>query len=68
MLPGYMTMGTKGMGDMIDTGMAIPENSIPMLKGEGGFGVNICLGGMAGFVAVRDDVSDEQLTRNALPG
>ena len=68
MLPGYMTMGTTGMNDMTDTGMAIPENSIPMLKGEGGFGVNISLGGMAGFVAVRDEVSDEQLTRNAFPG
>lgn len=68
MLPGYMTMGTTGMTDMTDMQMAIPENSIPMLKGKGGFGVNISLGGMAGLVAVRDQVSDEQLAKNEFPG
>jgi len=35
-LPGYMTMGQSGMGDMSDmAGMPIPKNSVPMLGGRG---------------------------------
>jgi hypothetical protein len=37
LLPGYMTMGQDGMGDMAEMGMAVPENSIPMVGGPGPF-------------------------------
>ncbi|MEM6995667.1 MAG: copper oxidase, partial [Myxococcota bacterium] len=30
-LPGYMTMGQHGMGDMGEMGMKVPDNSIPMV-------------------------------------
>lgn len=52
LIPGYMTMGTKGMRDMTKTGMPIPINSIPMLGYDGPFGQTV-LGGMANILRVR---------------
>ncbi|MCK5944894.1 MAG: copper oxidase [Planctomycetes bacterium] len=68
LLPGYMTMGAKGMGDMTDMGMPLPENSVPMIKAEGGFGKDVSLGGMAGVLKVREGLSDEALEANRDPG
>jgi FtsP/CotA-like multicopper oxidase with cupredoxin domain len=56
LLPGYMTMGTTGMGDMTDMGMAVPKNSIPMLGGKGQFGT-IDMGGMFTLVKVREEIT-----------
>ncbi len=53
-LPGYMSMGTTGMGGMGDMGMPIPPNSVPMRGGPGPFG-NIDMGGMVTVLKVRDD-------------
>ena len=53
-----MTMGTKGMTNMMDMEMALPQNSIPMAKGRGGFNAAISLGGMAGVLKVRNDIED----------
>ncbi len=58
LVPGYMTMGQNGMGDMGYPGgmnMAVPDNSIPMQKGMGKYGP-IFLGGMATLVKVRDEL------------
>ncbi len=52
-LPDYMTMGSRGMGDMGEMGMPVPENSIPMMGGVGPFG-HIDMGGMFTVVKVRD--------------
>lgn len=52
-VPGYMAMGTAGMGEMADMRMGAPSNSIPMLGGKGRFGV-IDMGGMFTVVKVRD--------------
>jgi hypothetical protein len=49
-VPGYMTMGKTGMGDMMK--MEQPENSISMLGGDGPFGM-IDMGGMFTVVKVR---------------
>lgn len=68
LLPGYMTMGTRGMGGMSHGSMPMPENSIPMAKAMGPFGVPIGLAGMAGVLKVRDDIADEALSRNEDPG
>jgi len=57
LLPGYMTMGETGMGDMGEMGMAVPENSIPMLGGKGPFG-GITMGGMFTIMKVRDTLAD----------
>jgi hypothetical protein len=53
-VPGYMSMGTTGMGGMGDMGMPIPGNSLPMRGGPGPFG-NIDMGGMFTVLKVRDD-------------
>lgn len=53
LLPGYMTMGQDGMGDMAEMGMAIPKNSIPMVGGRGPFDY-ITMGGMFTILKVRE--------------
>lgn len=59
MLPGYMTMGQDGMGDHgrhVEMGhMKVPENSIPMVGGEGPFDY-ISMGGMFTIVKVRENL------------
>jgi hypothetical protein len=55
LLPGYMTMGDTGMGDMAMMGMPVPKNSIPMGGSEGPFS-SIDMGGMFTIVKVRKDI------------
>ena len=50
-IPGYMTMGDTGMGNM--HAMELPENSISMVGGAGPFG-SIDMGGMFTILKVRD--------------
>ncbi len=56
LLPGYMTMGETGMGDMGAMSMPVPENSVPMLGAEGPFDY-ITMGGMFTIVKVRDELT-----------
>ncbi len=51
MVPGYMTMGHTGMGEM--HGMGLPKNAISMRGGPGPFGM-IDMGGMFTILKVRD--------------
>ncbi|MGC3989758.1 MAG: copper oxidase [Chthoniobacteraceae bacterium] len=60
LVPGAMTMGGSGMGDMMS--MGAPANSIPMSGGDGPFG-GITMGGMFTIIKVR-----ETLTGTADPG
>jgi hypothetical protein len=60
MVPGYMTMGQSGMGDM--SGMALPRNAISMRGAPGPFGL-IDMGGMFTIVKVR-----KRLTGDTDPG
>lgn len=59
LLPGYMTMGERGMDDMgehIEDGhMPIPENSLPMIGAYGPFDY-ITMGGMFTILKVRDEL------------
>jgi len=52
-LPGYMPMGSAGMGSMMDMGR--PQNTLPMAAGKGPFG-NIEMGGMFTVVKVREGI------------
>ncbi len=52
--PEYMTMGTRGMGNMAEMGMPIPANSLPMRGAMGPFSY-IDMGGMFTVLKVRDD-------------
>ena len=56
LLPDYMTMGSTGMGEMAQMGMAVPRNSIPMVGGKGPFGP-IDMGGMFTVLKVRDGIT-----------
>jgi len=53
LVPGYMTMGTKGMGNMGEMEMPIPPNSLPMRGAKGPFGY-IDMGGMFTVLKVRE--------------
>ncbi len=57
LLPGYMTMGQTGMGDMADMKMAVPKNSIPMLGARGKHDI-ITMGGMFTILKVREQLDD----------
>ena len=50
-----MVMGDKGMHDMAEMEMPIPDNTPPMMTGTGPFGP-VGMGGMFSVVKVRDDV------------
>ena len=52
-VPGYMSMGMTGMGEMAEMQMPAPANSIPMVGGQGPFGY-IDMGGMFTLIKVRD--------------
>lgn len=67
LVPGYMTMGQHGMGEMGEMGMPVPKNSIPMLGARGPFDY-VTMGGMFTILKVRDHVSDEALAANEDPG
>jgi FtsP/CotA-like multicopper oxidase with cupredoxin domain len=58
LVPGYMTMGQHGMGEMASMRMKVPPNSIPMVGGQGPHDV-ITMGGMFTIVKVRDELSGE---------
>lgn len=53
LLPGYMTMGQDGMGDMGAMGMPVPKNSIAMVGARGPFDY-ITMGGMFTVLKVRE--------------
>ena len=55
LVPDYMVMGDKGMHDMAEMEMPIPDNTLPMMTGKGPFGP-IGMGGMFSVVKVRDDL------------
>lgn len=54
--PGYMPMGTNGMGDMGEMHMPLPDNTIPMMAGLGPYGP-LEMGGMFSVVKVRDGIA-----------
>src|SRR5437588_2288900 len=56
-LPGYMTMGEAGMGDMGEMGMPAPKNSLPMVGGPGPFAY-IAMGGMFTTLKVRESLDN----------
>jgi hypothetical protein len=51
-IPDYMVMGERGMHDMTEMEMPLPDNTAPMMTGEGPFGA-IGMGGMFSVLKVR---------------
>jgi hypothetical protein len=56
LVPGYMPMGTEGMGMMGEMEMPGPDNALPMMTGDGQFGP-LEMGGMFTTVKVREGLS-----------
>ncbi|MFT6465032.1 multicopper oxidase family protein [Halopseudomonas sp.] len=54
LIPDYMVMGERGMADMAEMQMPLPENTIPMMTGDGPFGL-VEMGGMFTMLKVRSD-------------
>ena len=54
LIPDYMSMGSTGMAEMADMEMPLPDNTLPMMSGQGPFGA-IEMGGMFTVVKVRPD-------------
>ncbi len=52
LIPDYMVMGERGMGDMTEMEMPLPDNTLPMMTGEGPFG-SVEMGGMFSVLKVR---------------
>ncbi|MFO1319348.1 MAG: copper oxidase [Burkholderiales bacterium] len=59
LVPGYMVMGDTGMAEMGEMQMDLPENTLPMMTGDGPFGP-IEMGGMFTVVKVRDGLAKDQ--------
>lgn len=58
LIPDYMVMGERGMADMGEMEMPIPDNTLPMMTGQGPYGA-VEMGGMFSVLKVR---------RNQKPG
>ncbi|RVT51059.1 multicopper oxidase family protein [Rubrivivax albus] len=54
LIPDYMVMGERGMADMAEMEMPLPDNTAPMMTGEGPFG-SVEMGGMFSVLKVRPD-------------
>jgi len=54
LVPDYMVMGERGMADMAEMEMPLPDNTLPMMSGQGPFG-GVEMGGMFSVVKVRRD-------------
>jgi manganese oxidase len=54
--PGYMPMGSAGMAEMGSMEMPLPENTLPMMSGDGPFGP-LEMGGMFTVVKVREGLA-----------
>ncbi|MCX7668583.1 MAG: copper oxidase, partial [Anaerolineae bacterium] len=52
LIPDYMVMGERGMKDMTEMDMPLPDNSLPMMTGQGPFGA-LGMGGMFSVLKVR---------------
>ena len=56
LIPNYMVMGERGMADMGSMEMPLPDNTLPMMTGNGPFGP-LEMGGMFSVVKVREGLA-----------
>jgi FtsP/CotA-like multicopper oxidase with cupredoxin domain len=56
LVPDYMVMGDKGMADMGAMEMPLPNNTLPMMTGQGPFGA-LEMGGMFTVVKIREGLA-----------
>jgi hypothetical protein len=58
LVPDYMVMGERGMADMGEMEMPLPDNTLPMMTGAGPFGP-LEMGGMFTVVKVREGLAKD---------
>ena len=56
LVPDYMVMGDRGMADMGEMEMPLPENTLPMMTGQGPMGA-LEMGGMFSVLKVREGLA-----------
>ena len=56
LVPDYMVMGERGMADMGEMEMPLPDNTLPMMTGTGPFGA-LEMGGMFTVLKVREGLA-----------
>ncbi|HEU0202484.1 MAG TPA: copper oxidase [Burkholderiaceae bacterium] len=56
LVPDYMVMGERGMADMGEMEMPLPDNTLPMMTGRGPFGA-LEMGGMFSVIKVRKNLA-----------
>ena len=56
LVPDYMVMGERGMADMGEMQMPLPDNTLPMMSGSGPFGP-IEMGGMFTVMKIREGLA-----------
>jgi hypothetical protein len=56
LVPDYMVMGERGMADMGEMEMPLPDNTLPMMTGKGPFGP-IEMGGMFTVIKIREGLA-----------
>ncbi len=61
LVPDYMVMGERGMADMTEMTMPLPDNTIPMMTGDGPYG-SVEMGGMFSILKVRADQASGDYT------
>lgn len=61
LIPDYMVMGERGMHDMTEMEMPLPDNTAAMMTGEGPFGA-VGMGGMFSVLKVRKDQKPRDYT------
>ena len=54
LIPDYMVMAERGMADMAEMAMPLPDNTAPMMSGDGPVG-SVEMGGMFSLLKVRKD-------------
>jgi manganese oxidase len=54
LIPDYMAMSERGMADMAEMQMPLPDNTAPMMTGEGPY-ESVAMGGMFSMLKVRRD-------------
>jgi hypothetical protein len=54
LIPDYMVMSERGMADMTEMQMPLPDNTAPMMTGDGPVG-SVEMGGMFSLLKVRSD-------------
>ncbi|PAU85736.1 copper oxidase [Pseudomonas sp. WN033] len=56
LIPDYMVMGERGMADMTEMEMPLPDNTLPMMSGDGPYG-SVEMGGMFTMLKVREGLA-----------